>query len=130
MSQYEDTLRRGYDAFNSGDAETLSAVFAEDVRWEGTNDERVPASGTYDGRDDALAALGRAVEAFESIRSHPDEFIEDGDTVVVLGHTDMKTKSGNEAKVPFAHVWRMSGDVIKRGQILTDTSVVLQALEG
>ena len=60
----------------------------------------MPAAGTYDGRDEALGALAQAAEAFESIQ------------------------------VPFAHVWRMSDGVIKRGQILTDTSVVLQVLEG
>lgn len=128
MSENVDTLQRGYDAFNSGDGETLAGVFAEDVRWEGTDDDRVPGAGTFDGRDDVLAALGQSTEAFDSVQSHPDEFIEQGDTVVVLGHTEARSKSGNEVKVPFAHVWRMSNGTIQRGQLLTDTSVILQAL--
>src|SRR3954452_15344693 len=82
MSENVDVLKRGYDAFNSGDQETLAGVFAEDVRWEGSNDERLPGAGTWDSRDDALSALGRAVEPFESFSSEPDEFIEQGDTVV------------------------------------------------
>jgi uncharacterized protein len=130
MSENVDTLQRGYDAFNSGDGETLAGVFAEDVRWEGTNDERVPGAGTFDGRDDVLAALGKSTEAFDSVQSHPDEFIEQGDTVVVLGHTQARSESGNEVKVPFVHVWRMSDGTIQRGQLLTDTSVILQALGG
>ena len=130
MSENTDTLKRGYDAFNSGDAETLAGVFADDVRWEGSNDERVPGAGTFEGRDNVLAALGRATEPFEAFSSQPDEFIEQGDTVVVLGHTEGRTKSGNDLKVPFVHVWRMSGGTIQRGQLLTDTSVVLQALQG
>ena len=129
MSDNVDALKKGYDAFNSGDAETLAGVFAEDVRWEGSRDERVPGAGTYDGRDDVMASLGKAVEPFESFKSEPDEFIEDGDTVVVLGHTEGRTKSGNDLKVPFAHVWRMSDGTIERGQLLTDTSLVLEALE-
>jgi ketosteroid isomerase-like protein len=128
VSENVDTLKRGYDAFNSGDSETLAGVFSEDVRWEGSNDERVPGGGTHDGRDDVLAALGQAVDAFESINSQPDEWIEDGDTVVVLGHTEGKTKSGNDLKVPFVHIWRMSGGQVKRGQLLTDTAAVLEAL--
>jgi ketosteroid isomerase-like protein len=130
MSDNVDALKRGYDAFNNGDAETLAGVFAEDVRWEGTNDDRVPGAGTFEGRDDVLTALGRAVEPFESFTSSPDEFIEDGDTVVVLGHSEGRTKSGNDLKVPYAHVWRMSGGTIERGQLLTDTAMVLKALEG
>ena len=130
MSDNVDTLKRGYEAFNSGDAETLAGVFAEDIRWEGSNDDRVPGAGTFDGRDDALTALGEAAAAFESITSHPDEFIEQDDTVVVLGHTEARTKAGNDVKVPFVHVWRMADGVIKRGQLLTDTAVILAAIEG
>ena len=77
-----------------------------------------------------MGALGAATDPFESITSHPDEFIEQDDTVVVLGHTEAKTKSGNDVKVPFAHVWRMSDGAIARGQTLTDTSVILKALGG
>ena len=128
MSENVDTLKRGYEAFNSGDVETLTGLFAEDVRWEGSTDERVPGAGTFDGRDGALQALGEAASAFESITSTPDEFIEDGDTVVVLGHTEGRTKAGKDVKVPFVHVWRMSDGVIGRGQLLTDTAVILDAV--
>ena len=128
MSDNTDTLKRGYDAFNSGDAEGLAAVFHDDVRWEGSNNEQVPGGGTFEGKDDALAAVGRAADAFESISSQPDEWIEDGDTVVVLGHTEAKSKSGNDLKVPFVHIWRMSDGRVKRGQLLTDTAEILEAL--
>lgn len=130
MSENVDVLKGGYDAFNSGDAGALANVFAEDVRWEGTNDKRVPGAGTFDGRDGALQALGEAASAFESIASVPDEFVESGDTVVVLGHTEGRTKAGNDVKVPFVHVWRMSDGKIQRGQLLTDTSVLLEAIGG
>jgi ketosteroid isomerase-like protein len=69
------------------------------------------------------------VDPFESFSSQPDEFLEEGDTVVVLGHTEGRTKSGNELKVPFVHVWRMEDGTIKRGQLLTDTAAVLGALD-
>ena len=130
MSENVDTIKRGYQAFNSGDLQALTEIFADDVRWEGTNDDRVPGAGTFDGRDGALSALGETVQAFESVTSTPDEFLEQDDTVVVLGHTDLKTKSGGSEKVPFVHIWRMSGGTVKRGQILTDTAVVLRALDG
>ena len=90
MSENTDTLKRGYDAFNSGDIETLSGVFAEDVRWEGSNDERVPGAGTHDGRDDVLNALGQATEPFESIKSSPDEWIEDGDRQAYFDHLSQR----------------------------------------
>jgi ketosteroid isomerase-like protein len=129
MSENVDALKKGYEAFNNGDLEGVQEIFHEDVRWEGSNDERVPGAGTFDGRDDAMQALQQAVEPFESINSQPDEMIEADNTVVVLGHTEAKTKDGNDLKVPFVHVWRMEDAKIKRGQLLTDTAVILDALD-
>jgi ketosteroid isomerase-like protein len=124
-----DVVKSGYEAFNEGNLEGVQEVFAEDVRWEGTNDERVPGAGTHDGRDGAMQALQEAVDAFDSINSQPDEMIEAENTIIVLGHTEAKTKSGNDIKVPFVHIWRMEDEKIKRGQLLTDTAVILDALE-
>jgi uncharacterized protein len=128
MSENVDVLRRGYEAFNTGDAETLAGVFASDVRWQSTDDERVPGGGTFDSRDAALAALGQSVQAFESFVSRPDEFHEDGDTVVVVGRSEGRTTGGNAVEVPFIHVWSMRDGKIERGRLVTDTAVVLDAL--
>jgi ketosteroid isomerase-like protein len=128
MSENTDALKKGYEAFNSGDLEGVQEIFHEDTRWEGSNDERVPGGGTFEDRDGAMQALQEAVGAFEAVNSQPDEMIEADNTVVVLGHTEAKTKSGNDVKVPFVHVWRMEHAKIKRGQLLTDTAVILEAL--
>ena len=49
--------------------------------------------------------------------------------MVVLGHTEAQTKAGKDIKIPFVHIWRMSNGKVQRGQLLTDTAVLLQALE-
>jgi hypothetical protein len=64
--------------------------------------------------------LQQAVGAWDEFRLSADEFFEDGDTVVVLGHTDVK-KGDNSARLPVVHIWRWQGDQIKRFQILTET---------
>jgi hypothetical protein len=57
-----------------------------------------------------------------------DEFYENGDTVVVLGHTEVK-KGEQSAKVPVVHIWRVRGDdQVCRLQILTDTFQAAQLL--
>ena len=59
--------------------------------------------------------LGEIGDSWDDFRSTPDEFIEDGDTVVVLGHNEARAKqSGDQIKVPFVHVWRMSGGKVSR----------------
>jgi uncharacterized protein len=128
MSENSEALKRGYEAFNSGDAETVSDVFADDARWEGPNTPGVPMSGTNEGKDAVLQALGAIGESFERFHVSPDEMIEEGDTIVVLSHLDAKTKSGKELKLPGVEIWRMSGGKARRVQSLSDTAALKQAL--
>ena len=81
----------------------------------------MPGGGTHEGRDKALQVLQQAVGAWDEFNLSADEFFEDGDTVVVLGHTDVK-KGERSAKLPVVHIWRFRGDdEVCRLQILTDT---------
>jgi ketosteroid isomerase-like protein len=104
VSENSDALKRAYDAFNSGDAQTLSELFADDVRWEGPNSEGVLMSGTHEGKDAVLQALGAIGESFETFGVSPDELVEQGDTIVVLSHIEAKSTSGNELKLPGVEV--------------------------
>ena len=126
-----DELKKGYEAFNNGDLDGATEIWSDDIKWEGSTDDRVPGGGKYEGKEDAAKALTNISENFESFTAPPDEFIEsdDGDTVVVLGHTEGKTKSGNEVKVPFVHIWRFEDDKASRAQLLTDTAEVIKAIE-
>src|ERR671932_2359085 len=109
MSDNSDALKRGYDAFNQGDMDGVSEIFADDVRWEGPNADGVPMAGVHEGKDAVLEALGQIGADFERFQVSPDEMVEEGDTIVVLSHLDAKTSSGTELKLPGAEVWRMSG---------------------
>ena len=128
MSENSDALKRGYEAFNKGDIDTVKEIFDEDIRWEGPNTEGLPMSGVNEGRDAVLQALGSIGEQFERFDVTPDEMIEDGDTIVVLSHLDAKTRSGKEVKAPGAEVWRMSGGKANRVQSLADTAELKEAL--
>ena len=128
MSENSDALKRGYEAFNQGDMDTVAELYEDDVRWEGPNTEGLPMSGVNEGKEAVLQALGAIGEQFESFSVTPDEWIEQGDTVVVLSHTEARTKSGNGFETPNVEIWRMSGGKAQRVQSLTDTAVAKEAL--
>ncbi len=129
MSENSDVVKRGYEAFNSGDPEALSEVFADDVRWEGPNAEGVPMSGTHEGKDAVLQALGQIGENFEKFSVSPDEMVEEGETVVVLSHLEAKARTGKEVKLPGAEIYRVSDGKIKRVQNVADTAELQKALQ-
>jgi ketosteroid isomerase-like protein len=128
MSENSDALKRAYEAFNQGDIDTVREILAEDVRWEGPNTDGVPMSGTHEGRDAVLQALGSIGESFETFSASPDELVEEGETIVVLSHLEGKSKSGNEIKLPGVEVWRMSGGKANRIQSLVDTAEIKSAI--
>jgi ketosteroid isomerase-like protein len=130
MSENADILKRGYEAFNSGDVDTVSEVFADDASWEGPNAPGVPMSGKHEGKQAVLQALGQIGESFEKFHVSPDEMVEEDETIVVLSHFDAKTKSGNEVKLPGVEIWRMSAGKAKRVQSMSDTAELKKALEG
>jgi uncharacterized protein len=130
MAENVDALKKAFDGFNGGDEEAVAAIYQDDAKWEGPAAEEVPGGGTHEGKDKILEMLGGIQEDWENFQATPDEFIDAGDTVVVLGHVDAKHKeSGNELKTPFVHVWRMSDGKAKRVQALVDTHEVLEAMK-
>src|SRR5215217_1539654 len=128
MSENSEALERGYDAFNSGDTDTLAELYQDDARWDGPNTDGVPLSGVHEAKDAILQALGSASEDFEESRVTPDEMIEEGDTIVVLSHLEGKAKSGNEFKLPGVEVYWMKDGKAERVQSLVDTAEMKKVL--
>ncbi len=59
----------------------------------------------------------------------PDEFHEDGDTVIVLSHSEAKAKeTGKEVKLPWVHTFRFGDGKVTEVQALTDTALAADAL--
>ena len=83
-------MRQRYDEFNEGDLEAALSDWADDVVWQGSAASEFPGGGEHKGNDEAVKVLQEAVGASDEFKLTADEFFEDGDTVVVLGHTDVK----------------------------------------
>jgi ketosteroid isomerase-like protein len=129
MGQNSDALKQGYERFGQGDIEGAMEVWHDDIRWEGSESTRIPGNGVHEGKQAVAQSLQDTVQAYDTFTVTPDEFIEDGDTVVTLGHTEA-SKGDRSEKLPFVHIWRFEGGKVKRAQILTDTAVAAELLEG
>ena len=128
MAAKADVLKERYQRFNQGDIEGALDLWTDDFVWEGSSSSELPGSGRHEGKAEAIEVLQEAVGAWDSFALTPDEFIEQGDTVVVLGHTDV-AKSDRSARIPVVHIWRWRGeDEICRLQILTETLESAQVL--
>jgi len=65
-------------------------MWSDDFVWEGSaSTSDLPGSGTHEGKQSAIEVLQQTVGSWDEFALSADEFIEQGDTVVVLGHTDV-----------------------------------------
>jgi ketosteroid isomerase-like protein len=82
-----------------------------------------------EGRDAVKQLFAELGNYWESFSISPDEFIESGETVVVLSHSEAKGKeTGKEVKLPWVHIWRFSDGRVSEVQALTDTALAAGAL--
>lgn len=102
-------------------------AFAEDAVWQGADSTELPGGGEHRGRDAIVQAMESIGIEWDSFELTPDEFFEDGDTVIVLGHSEV-SKGGSSGKIPVVHVARFENGKVKRFQALTDTLLVAQLL--
>src|SRR5918912_2035748 len=64
--------------------------------------------GTFHGSESVGNDVFATVPAnFDEFQVDPDQFIDAGDHVVVVGHFRGRAKSGQQFDAPFAHVWAM-----------------------
>jgi uncharacterized protein len=128
MSNVE-TLRNGYEAFGRGDVEAATESFADDIRWENPEARQIPNPGVAQGKDAVKQIFAELGDHWESFNLTADEFLESGDTVVVLSHSEAKGKeSGREVKLPWVHIFRFQDTKVTEVQALTDTALAAEAL--
>jgi ketosteroid isomerase-like protein len=124
-----DVLKDGFAAFARGDLDAATENFADDVRWENPEAPQIPNNGVTEGKDAVKELFADTLTYWESFDLTPDEFHEDGDTVIVLSHAEAKAKeTGKEVKLPWTHVFRFGDGKVTEVQALTDTALAADAL--
>ncbi len=81
-----------YETFNTGDVEGFLNTFSEDASWNSPDMENVPLETTFTGRDNIGKFLTEIDEYEEFLKIQPNEFIAQGDKVVVLGDLSVRCK--------------------------------------
>jgi len=87
-------VRRGYDAFNKGDTETLIQLFDADVVWHVPG--RSSIAGDYDGREATMAYFGRLDELTDG-SYHAELQVAVGDEEHVIS-IDRSTATSGESR--------------------------------
>jgi uncharacterized protein len=114
MSQQDvETVRRAYDAFNRKDIPAVLALYDPQIEWIEAGGGRSPA-GTFRGPQSVANDVFATVpKNFDDFRAQPEQFIDSGEHVVVVGRFRGRAMSGATLDAPFVHVNRMrNGKVV------------------
>ena len=105
MGKNSDVIKQGYEAFARQDIPGVLAMFDQDIVWY--SPDSVRNGGTYKGPDEVLRFFSGLPDTYAEIVVTPTQFVEEGDTVVVLGRHSGKGHGGRSFDEPFVHVWTL-----------------------
>jgi ketosteroid isomerase-like protein len=114
--EHLDIARRGIEAYNRGDLETLFELAADDVEF--VVPDTMVNSGRYVGRGGFQAMMDQWEEAWDEFRVDIEELVEEGDAVVVsVAQYGRGRGSGIETRMAAAHLMRFREGLLWRWRL-------------
>ncbi|HET6915630.1 MAG TPA: nuclear transport factor 2 family protein, partial [Acidimicrobiales bacterium] len=100
-----ELLRSGYEAFSTGDMETVAKLFAPDIRWNISGRSQI--SGTYTGHDEVFGFFGKLMELTGNTFSVAIHDLLASDDHVVVIVKESGTRNGTSLESDEVHVWHV-----------------------
>jgi hypothetical protein len=121
MATNTEVVQGIYASLAQGDVPAALGAMADDIQW--VEADGFPLAGTYVGPQAVLEGVFmRLGQIGDEFAVAPEQFVAEGDTVVVLGNYKWKHKSSGEpAAVKMVHVWTVDGGKVVAFQQHVDT---------
>jgi uncharacterized protein len=119
-----DLVRRGYEAFNAGDAATLSEVFAPDIVHSVPGNSAI--AGAHKGLPDVLTIYGKLAEmSGGSVRVELEDVLSDGGNRVISIHRTSAERDGQTLSTREALLLTIvDGKIAEIQDFFTDISAI------
>ena len=130
MSQEDVRIVRGiYDAFASGDVAGVLGAMNDDMVWNEAENFPLADGNPYRGPQAvASGVFARLAADWDGFAVEPEEFLDAGDTIVVLGrYRGTHKATGRTMNPQLAHVWRIADGKVTGFQQYVDTLAVARA---
>ncbi|KUJ64400.1 limonene-1,2-epoxide hydrolase [Streptomyces albus subsp. albus] len=117
-----ETIRRSYAGFADRDVAAVLSAMHPDVEWVHPDGmDKYGLGGTKLGHEGIKEFLAQVPTVLGGMRLNPQEFIEQGERVVVFGTREVTSRSGNTATLDFVHSWTMRDGKAARMEDIFDT---------
>ena len=117
-----------YAAYHAGDVDAILNALTEDVEWIFPENREIPYARVYRGRTDVREFFTGHASNVEVEKFEAQQYIAQGDQVVVLGIEAGRAKStGKRYQEQWAMVFTFRGRQVARWQAYEDTAAVAAA---
>ena len=126
------TVKTAYEAFKRGDIPAMLNLMAEDVEWiQPGPPETIATAGERHGPEQVAQYFMLVNETFDIEQFEPQEFIAQGDKVIVLGRYRRRVKAtGRLDESDWVHVFTVREGKLVRHRAYADTAATLAAFRG
>lgn len=131
MSKENVAIIKGvYEAFGRGDVPAVLGAMSPGIVWNEAENFPYADRNPYGGPQAVLEGVfGRILGDFDGFAVVPEEILDAGDTVIMLGRYTGTNKATGKAMRPQAvHVWRIKDGKIAQFQQYADTLHVAQVM--
>jgi ketosteroid isomerase-like protein len=131
MSDENVAVVRGiYGAFAAGDVPGVVERMSPDIVWNEAESFPYADNNPYRGPEAILSGVfARLGTEWDGFAASPEEYLDAGDTVIVLGrYRGTYRATGGALDAQLAHVWRIEDGKAVRFQQYTDTLAAARAI--
>ena len=110
----KSVVEKMFKAFSSGDVENFVSTVSEDTIWIYHGTQIIP-KGVFEKKAGIRTFYNNIMERTEIISFEPQQYIVEGNMVVVLGQEHQKVKhSGRELKQKWVQIYTVKNDLITK----------------
>ena len=121
--QNKQRVQESYRLFQNGDIQGVLERCHDDAEWCSPDSEVMPFAGSFHGKPGIADFFSRLDATLQALRFEPQEFIAEGDKVVVVGQATWLVKTtGKQFDTPWMHVFTLRDGKIARIEALSDTA--------
>lgn len=129
-SQNIEAIRACYAGFRDRDVEGILSGMHPDVEWVHPDGmAKYGLGGTKLGHAGIKEFLAHVPSVLGGMKLNPQEFIEQGDRVVVFGTREVTSRTGTTATLNFVHSWTMRDGKATRMEDIFDTVAFHELIE-
>jgi len=125
MSNHNAAIVRAiYDSIGKGDVDAVLGAMDPNVHWSLAENFLYADGNPFIGPQAVLEEVfARVAAEWDDVAHYPDQFVADGDTVVVLGRYRAVSKlTGKRVDAQMVHVWELMDGRIVLFRQYTDTA--------